>query len=450
MIDPQSGTDRVANVLIRKDRVIAITSAEVSALREYDCRGLVVAPGFVDILASMPPDREAQEFKVLDGVTTMLGMHGGPIDPAAWVEEIRTAGALLNYGTAVGHISLRYAADASDMRAPVTADQLARMRDLARRAIRAGAVGIGFGINYTPGADYDEIVALFEVAAQEGVPCHVHSRYKGSVFPESILASVAEVISAAAVSGASAQVVHLASSAVGSLDEALHMIEGAREHGVDVAVDVYPYRANMTQLSSPIYDEGWRERFGGIGYEDVMVVETGERLTEGSFDEWRSRGVDVIAFFIPESELAQALTHPLVMVASDGVIADGKGHPRGAGTFARFLGHYVRDEGLLELPQALGKITILPAQRLERASPSMGLRGRLQVGACADVTVFDPAQIRDRATYQNPAQASIGVHHVLIGGVPVVEDGRLVEGVFPGKPILSSGAAEPGPGDEPL
>lgn len=416
IVDPASGTDRVGNLLVRGDRIVQITDGPIETTRAIDASGLVVAPGFVDILARIPPAHEAQRYKILDGVTTVVGMHGGPVEIESWYASFATEGSLVNYGTAVGHVALRRAAGIADRYRPATAAEISEMRRIAAEAIEAGAVGVGFGINYVPGSSYEEIVAMFDVAAQHGVPAHVHSRYKGSVFPETIVGSVQEVLAAAAITGASAQIVHLASSGVGSMKSCLDMIDGARRNGVDVMADVYPYLANSTRLESALYDPGWQERFGGITYDSIMLVETGERLNQGTFEYWRERGPTIITFFIPKDEMIMALKHPHVMVASDGVIVDGKGHPRGAGTFSRVIGRLARDEGHLTLMEALRKMTIMPAQRLKRAAPSMRQRGRLSVGAFADITVFDPTTIIDQATYREPARYSSGVHYVLVNG----------------------------------
>lgn len=435
VVDPASGTDRVHNVLIRGDRIVAITDGPVEAERVIDASGLVVAPGFVDILAWIPTSREPQRYKIKDGVTTVVSMHGGPVEMRDYFDAYEAEGSLVNYGATVSHGALRYAAGATEDYRPASPEQLAEMRRSAAEAIEAGAVGIGFGINYVPGSSYEEIVAMFDVAARHGVPAHVHSRYKGSVFPGTIVQSVQEVIAAAAITGASAQVVHLASSAIGSMGSCLEMIEGARRHGIDIMVDIHPYLANSTRLESALYDPGWEERFGGVGYDSIMLVETGERLNEETFNYWREKGATIITFFIPKDEMLMALQHPLVMVASDGVIEDGKGHPRGAGTFARVVGRYVHDEGHLTLMEALRKVTIMPAQRVERAAPSMRYRGRLSVGAFADITVFDPNTIIDRATYLEPDQYSVGVHYVLVNGSVVLDQGELVDGVAPGRPV---------------
>jgi N-acyl-D-aspartate/D-glutamate deacylase len=435
VMDPASGLDAVRTVAIRDGHVVSITEGAVEADRMIDASGLVVGPGFVDILTRIRPAHETQRYKIKDGVTTAISMHGGPVDIGGWYDAFEADGALVNYGTTVGHPDVREAAGVTDPYVPAAGEQRAEMKRIAAEAIAAGAVGIGFGINYTPGASYEEIVDMFAVAAEHDVPAHVHSRYKGSVFPETIVQSVQEVIAAAAITGASAQIVHLASSAIGSTEACLEMIEGARRNGVDVMADIHPYLANSTQLESALYDPGWEERFGGVTVDSIMLVETGERLNAETFALWRQRGATIVTFFIPKDEMLMALTHPHVMITSDGVIVNGKGHPRGAGTFTHVLGRLTRDERHLTLMQALAKMTIMPAQRMERAAPSMQRRGRLQRGAYADITIFDPNTVIDRATYVNSAQYSEGVRYVLVNGTVVLDDGRFVEGATPGRQI---------------
>jgi len=438
MMDPETNTDAVLAVAIDQGHIVALgaDAATRRGKREIDARGLVVAPGFIDLLARLTPEEESQQYKVMDGVTVVLNMHGGPVNVPRYFHAFTQAGgSYIHYGTTVGHSALREAVGVTDRYKPATPEQVTQMKFLAAQALRDGAVGVGFGINYDPGASYEEVLALFEVAAAHNVPCHLHVRHKGSVFPENFIAALQEVITAAAVTGASAQVVHMASSAVRSMDTALKMLDGARAHGIDLAADVYPYLANSTNLASALYDPGWEERFGGITYSDIELVETGERLTKETFEKYRQEGAAVITHFIPEEEVLAAYRHSQVMVASDGIIRRGKGHPRGAGTFARFLGYYVREKQVVPLMEGLRKVTLLPAQRLERAAPVMKRKGRVQVGADADLTIFDPNTIIDRATYENSAQYSAGIYYVLVAGQVVVEQGKLVEGVKPGQAI---------------
>ncbi len=439
VMDPASGLDAVRTVLVRDDRIVAITSEPVIADRTIDASGLVVAPGFVDILARLRPSHEPQRYKIKDGVTTVVSMHGGPVDVAGWYAAFDADGALLNYGTAVGHPDVREAAGVTDLYRPASRAEREEMRRVAARALEAGAVGIGFGINYTPGASYEEIVDLFAVSAAYDAPAHVHSRYKGSVFPETIVQSVQEVIAAAAITGARAQIVHLASSAIGSMEASLEMIAGARRNGVDVMADIHPYLANSTRLESALYDPGWEERFGGVTVDSIMLVDTGERLNAATFALWRERGATIVTFFIPKDEMLMAFTDPNVMITSDGVIVDGKGHPRGAGTFTHVLGQMVRIEGHLTLMEALRKMTIMPAQRLERSVPDMKHRGRLAVGSFADIVVFDPNTVIDRATYLNSAQYSEGMAYVLVNGQLVLAKGEFVEGGRPGRAVRRLG-----------
>jgi dihydroorotase len=146
----------------------------------------------------------------------------------------------------------------------------------------------------------------------------------------------------------------------------------------------------------------------------------------------------VIAHSITEDIVRSTISDPIVLIASDGILTGGKGHPRGTGTFARVLGRYVRDEKVLTLSEGLRKITLMPAQRLEEISPVMRNKGRIREGADADITIFDPAQILDQATYEEPAKYSKGINYVIVNGTIVVQEGRLLDGIFPGKAVRGS------------
>jgi N-acyl-D-aspartate/D-glutamate deacylase len=436
VMDPESGRDQIANVGIRGERIAIITTRPIRGRKEIDATGLVVAPGFIDILSSTKADKETHIQKISDGVTTTFGMHGGPLDPESYHKEMAAAGSLINYGGAVGDRVLRAAAGATDPYKPATPEQIERMKQLAERAICSGAAGIGFGINYAPGESYDEVYALFETAARRGVPCHLHARYKGNVFPETMSLAVMEVISMAAATGAQAQLVHLTSSTVGSAPLSIRLIEGAARNGVNVGFDFHVWTRNETLLQSALYDEGWQERFGGISYEQIYVSETQEQLTKARFEELRKqkKPIEVQTEFIKEEEIEMALRSPLGIISSDGGGLDGgKGHPRSVGTFARFLRLAVREKKLLSLMEALRRMTLMPARRLETAVPRMKKKGRLQQGSDADITIFNPQQVRERATYREPALRSEGVHFVIVNGVLVLDKSQIAKGVAPGQ-----------------
>ncbi len=436
VMDPETGRDEIANVGILADQIRAITTDDIRGRKTIDASGQIVAPGFIDILASMRLDKAAHEFKVGDGVTTVLGMHGGPLDVAEYRRSHAAVGPLVNYAATVSHSELREAVGATDRYAPATPEQIEAMRPLAVQAILDGAVGIGFGINYTPGASYEEIFALFEVAAAEGVPCHLHARYKGNVFPLTMSLATMEVVSMAAATGAQAQLAHLISSTVGSAPLSIALIEGAAARGVDVGFDFHVWTRNQTRLQSALFDEGWQERFGGASYSDVYVADTQERLTEARFFELRAQAeiLSVQTEFIPEAEMIMGLRSPLGIVSSDGGgLVDGRGHPRSVGTFGRFLGRFVRELEIVDWMEGIKKITLLPAERLENAIPAMSSKGRLQIGMDADVTIFDPAIVQERATYAKPAQMSAGISFVIVNGMLVLDDGEIVEGAEPGE-----------------
>jgi N-acyl-D-aspartate/D-glutamate deacylase len=198
-----------------------------------------------------------------------------------------------------------------------------------------------------------------------------------------------------------------------------------------MAPEIVEIASHANQRSSnAMFDEGWQKKLG-IGYQDLQWVATGERLTPESFARYRKIGGRVIIHMIPEPVVQAAVASPITMIASDGV----KGHPRSSGTYARVLGRYVREAKLITLMNALGKMTLMPAQRLERRVPTMKNKGRIRMGADADLVIFDPERIIDRANYEEPARYSEGIKYVLVNGVIVVKDSELQSGISPGRAV---------------
>jgi dihydroorotase len=440
VIDPASGLDAVRSVAIRNGQIAAVSTRTLSGREVLDVTGLVVAPGFIDLHAH-GQDLESSRWQAQDGVTTALELEGGALDIPKWYAA-REGNARLNFGATVSHVQARGAGilEVSAEKGPgvygaATPEQLAEIEARLRQGIAQGALGIGMGLAYTPGATREESWRVFKLAAAQGVPVFVHVRNAGLVEPGSSIEAIHEVIGNAAASGASLHIVHIGSSGLRQTGILLDMVDGARRHGVNVTTEVYPYTAASTSIKAAIFDPGWRERLGA-DYGDIEWVATGQRLSEQTWEAYRAKGGIIIAHIIPEAAVDLAVARPDVIIASDGVpFTDGRAHPRGAGTFARVLGRYVRDKQALTLMDALKKMTILPAQRLERFAGQMRRKGRLAEGMDADVTVFDPATVIDRATFAEPAQASAGIPHVIVNGAFVVRDGTLIDDARPGRAI---------------
>jgi dihydroorotase len=441
VIDPESGLDAVRNVGIVGGTIRAVTSEQLAGRTTVDARGLVVAPGFVDLHVH-DMNAEHHRAQAMDGVTTALELEVGAADVDRWYDE-RAGKTLINYGVSVGHIPVRMAVMRDPGAFVPTGDAAHRaaseeeVKEIARmlaRGLERGAVAVGFGINYTAAASHAEVLEMFRVAARFGAPCHVHLRYGGIKEPTSSVAALGEVIAAAAVTGAPLHVVHVTSMGLRDTPILLQVIGEARARGMDVTTECYPYEAGMTDLKSAVFDDGWRERMG-VDYGNLQWAATGERLTEESFARYRQAGGMVAVHSIPEAVVRAAVAHPLTAIASDGILQNGKGHPRAAGTYARVLGRFVREAKALTLADALRKMTLMPAQRLEGRVPAMRNKGRVRVGADADVAVFDPERVVDRSTFEEPGKHSEGMQHVLVNGVFVVRDGRLQEGASPGLPV---------------
>jgi N-acyl-D-aspartate/D-glutamate deacylase len=232
-------------------------------------------------------------------------------------------------------------------------------------------------------------------------------------------------------------IAHVNSTAGENIRAWLDAIRDARKQGADLTADLYPYTASATMIQSALYD-AW-EKQPDAWFATLQWAATGERLTRETFAKYRATGGSVISHSNTEERLRISIADPLPMIASDGGRdpEDRPTHPRASGTFARILGHYARDQQVLTLPDALRRMTIEPARRLEARVPEMRDRGRLRVNAFADITVFDPATVGDRSTYTNAAAFSQGIAHVLVNGVPIVSGGELANrGLLQGQRVL--------------
>jgi len=460
VMDPLTGTDVIANVGIKNGRIVGIAPAGQSfgqAKVVIDATGLVVAPGFIDIHRHEGILPKTMEASVLDGVTTMIGGNcgGAPYPIADYFAELEEEGCLISYASYFGHSTFRYMVGAYDRYAAATPEQIEAMLPLAEQEMKSGALGVSYGIMYVPGASYEEILALAEVAAKYGGMTAAHARY-GHDSPLAV-DSLREMVQLSSDSGIPHQYSHMGSmlgySAI--MDEAMEILDEAQAEGIRICGDIYSYCAWSTGLGSAILDPGFFERYNcGPGDIEVVrtvviggvvILEAGSRFVdEAQFWYIRGKVLDgtipdpgVIGHVIKPEKVKLAMQSPYVMSGSDGSVGydprTGKyvGHPRTAGNFSRFLGYWVREQGVCDLMTGLFKTST-------QAALQLGLRnkGRIHPGADADITIFNPATVIDRSTFgegfMTPPE---GIEYVIVNGELTVADGELVEGVLAGKPI---------------
>lgn len=453
VIDPETKLDAVRNVGILNNRIAQISSTPLQGREIVNVSGMVVAPGFIDLHVHGMTNVE-QEYQLHDGVTTALELEWGIEHTGAWYES-RQGNALINYGASVSWPFERFMAmekyqegvdqlldlvqkrersleslwhiTGASYTEDITSEEMDRTLANIRSALEEGGIGIGVPIGYLPGTHPEEMYSVFELAGQLNALVYTHNRY-----PD--ILSVKEVITDAILTDAPLHIVHINSMSLGQIDFAINMVSTAAQKGFDITTELYPYTAASTGLMTALFDEGWQERLG-IDYGDLQLVSTGERLTEETFARGRKTNQLVIIHLMKPEWIRSGVAAPGVIIASDGAPYSKLAHPRTAGTFSRILGKYVREDQVIDLNTAIEKLTLLPAKRLEGISPMMRFKGRIQVGADADITVFDPNTIIDKATFDEGLEFSEGIKYVLVNGTFILKNGETVSNVFPGKGV---------------
>ncbi len=455
VIDPAGTIDGQYNVGVIDGKIAVVTEQELSARNVINAEGNIVTAGFID-LHSHAQTPLGQRFQALDGVTTALDLEAGAYPVGAVGNKI-SGEPLINFGASVSYASvrtkvvedrdvpylffgdIRASFDAPGFNARLTPQQIIATRRHLHLGLDQGGIGIGVLLDYMSAAVSDaEMQMLFEVAAERKAPLFIHIRRGFAGDPAGLI----EVIELARSASAAVHVCHLNASAMGGIDAFLELIARARQDGIDVTSESYPYNAGSTSIGAEVFGRDWQKVFA-ISYEDVQVAATGERLTEARWRELRETapGTSIIHHYGREPWTQRSIAASGAMVGSDAmpVFSEAvKAHPRGMGTFTRVLGRYVREEKLLSIGEALAKMSYLPAKRLETIAPRFANKGRLQPGADADLVVFDPTTVTDRATYANPFQAPAGISLVMVNGQVVVRDGK-IEPTYPGRILIGGG-----------
>ena len=453
VIDPETKLDTIKNVGITKARIAQISSEQLKGKQTINVSGLVVAPGFIDLHVHGRTNKE-QEYQLHDGLTTALELEWGIENLKEWYAT-RQSKALINYGASVCWPYERFKAidkykDAvsklfetsikgessierlTNTILPAAADQLTaeemnKTLNNIQSSLGVGGIGIGVPIGYLPKTNPKEMYKVFQLAAELNVLVFTHVR-------DPDIISIQEVIADAALTNAPLHIVHINSMALGDIQLGLDMVNAAQKRGLDITTELYSYTAASTTLQSAMFSDGWQDRLG-ISYGDLQWVVSGERLTKESFEKYRKDGGVVIMHMMKPEWIKTGIAAPGVIIASDGMPYAKLAHPRTGGTFSRVLGKYVREEKVINLATAIEKMTLLPAKRLENIAPMMRFKGRVQIGADADITIFNPNTIIDKGTFENGPSFSEGIEYVIVNGVFVLKNGKTVDNAFPGQPI---------------
>ena len=456
VMDPETGLDAIRNIGIIGSHIAEITKDEIIGKKTIDARGLIVSPGFIDLHVHGMTNK-AHVYQVRDGVTTALELEAGRPFLQEWLVS-KKGNSIVNYGASVPHGSIRakamgqyrhYFESAQEIikeegfessklvklmmnmgrsgMQVLSEEDIERMNTMIDEELTAGALGIGVPVGYYLGASHGEILSVYKLAAERQVPIFSHTRGIG-------MSGIHEAIANATTTGAPLHIVHANSLSLGDIQVTLDMVAAAQANGLDITTEIYPYTAASTGLGSAIFNDGWQETLG-ISFGELQLESTGERLTEATFKIHRNAGATVIIHMMKPEWILKGIRDPRTMIASDGMPFAPGAHPRTAGTFTRVLGRYVREQKVISLMEALKKMTIMPANRMASIAPMMYQKGRLQVGVDADITIFNPETIIDKADF-NGLRFSEGIKYVLINGVVVVNEGENVKDVFPGKAIV--------------
>lgn len=413
---------------IKKGKIVTLGKNIAIGESEIDAKGKIVSPGFIDIhmheekLFNSEYDNEYDiSNKMLEmGVTSCVGGNCGNNreDLRVFVDHINENGAPVNYMMFIGHNFLRDKVGIKDRYREASQEEIRKMNYHLNEYLEYGAIGVSFGLEYSPGVSSTEIYGLLNNPNKD-ILLSAHYRSDG----EASYDAIREMIDISRKTGFPMEISHLGScSAMGHMEKGLRLIEDAIREGIDVSADIYPYDAFSTYIGSAVFDEGCFDRWEK-SYDSILLTEglyRGVRCNKEVFERIRKEKPEmlVVAFVMNEEEVIEGMKSPFVYIGSDGVFNRGQGHPRGAGTFPRVLGKYSIREKNLALFDAIRKMTLGPALRL-----GITEKGEIEIGKDGDLVIFDPENIIDNASFENPNLSPSGIEYVIIDG-KVAKDGN--------------------------
>ncbi|MBC2580421.1 amidohydrolase family protein [Clostridium sp. DJ247] len=441
IVDPEKNSIIYGNLGLCNGKISIITDKHIIGKQEIDAKKQIVCPGFIDIHAHVDGNMGCAELSLVQGITTTAGGNCGcgPINLKEFFDEQDKNGFLINQAQFVGHsFSLRRRVGITNPYVSATVSQIETMKELTEKAFVEGAIGLSFGLEYAPGSSFEEVIALSKIAAQYGKLVSIHTRLTSPYD----LDSLREAISIAEITGASVQISHLVYQyGAGIMSEALTIITDARKRGLNIWADSGMYTAFATNIGTSVFDEEHIKTFGWK-FNDMFIASgsyKGQSLTEKLYKNMRDSedNAVIICFTGIESEIYEALLSDYVMLSSDvGPSPTGnmdEGHPQNSGSFPRFFRKMVREQKSISITKAVEKCTLLPAN-------SLGLKnkGRLSIGADADIVIFDIESIKDKSDFLDKGKPNAypeGISYVIVNGQIVVEEEKIIKGILPGKVI---------------
>lgn len=490
VIDPETARDEVTDLGVKAGVITRLGSIPPDAGADViDARGKVVCPGFIDIHAH-GQSIAADWMQAFDGVTTTLELEVGVLPVHAWYDRQGRRGRVLNYGAAVSWIFARKAVmggiqpnpekhpmemmgEGADNRGGWSTDvadpgRVADICAIIASGLQEGGIGIGIPNGYAAGAGVKEMTAVCDLAVRHGTPTFTHIPYMSNADPQSSEEAYIRIMGYAAATGAHMHICHLNSTSLHDIARCRALLLNAQAMGLPITVEAYPYGTGSTVISASFFEARDFTARTGSGYGSIELIHTHRHMRDRAdlLAAREAHPAALVAWHFLDLEhdrthqdlLDQSVLFPGGSIASDampwvspdGSIYDGEdwplpkdlsSHPRSAGTFTKFIGDYQRTRAKIGLPEAIAKCTLLPCRVIETCLPQMQRKGRLQEGCDADILVFDPHTIASRADFSDMTARAIGVESLLVGGTPVIRDGRLDAGVRPGQALRRGGCA---------